>query len=147
MDDGAALAADSESECVGYRMINVDSLNRKAAEGYHVAGLDDVKSGGIEQSVLAELALDKTYGEVRAVDGHVENLEKIRQTADMVLMSVGYDDSAYPVRVALDICEIGKHEVDSEHILIRERKSAVDKEHILAVLKQSHILAHFIQAA
>ena len=128
-------------------MINVDSLNRKAAEGYHVAGLDDVKSGGIEQSVLAELALDKTYGEVRAVDGHVENLEKIRQTADMVLMSVGYDDSAYPVRVALDICEIGKHEVDSEHILIRERKSAVDKEHILAVLKQSHILAHFIQAA
>ena len=65
----------------------------------------------------------------------------------MILMSVGYDDSAYPVRIALDICEIGKHEIDSEHILIRERKSAVDKEHILAVLKQSHILAHFIQAA
>lgn len=147
MDDSAALAADSESECVGYRVVDVDSLNRKAAEGYHVAGLDDVKSGGIEQSVLAELALDKTYGEVRAVDGHVENLEKIRQTADMILMSVGYDDSAYPVRVALDIGEIGKHEVDSEHILIRERKSAVDKEHILAVLKQSHIFAHFIQAA
>ena len=65
----------------------------------------------------------------------------------MILMSVGYDDSAYPVRVALDIGEIGKHEVDSEHILIRERKSAIDKEHILAVFKQCHILAHFIQAA
>ena len=147
VDDSAALAADSESECVGYGMVDMDSLNGKTAEGYHVAGLDDVKSGGIEQSVLTQLPLNESDGELRAVDGHIENLEKIRQTADMILMSVGYDYSAYPVRVALDIGEIGKHEIDSEHILIRERKSAIDKEHILAVFKQCHILAHFIQAA
>ena len=97
--------------------------------------------------MLAKLPLNESDGELRAVDGHIENLEKIRQTADMILMTVGYDYSAYPVRVALDIGEIGKHEIDSEHILIRECKSAIDKEHILAVFKQCHILAHFIQAA
>ena len=97
--------------------------------------------------MLTQLPLNESDSELRAVDGHIENLEKIRQTADMILMAVGYDYSAYSVRVALDIGEIGKHEIDSEHILIRKRKSAIDKEHILAVFKQGHILAHFIQAA
>ena len=41
VDDSAALAADSESECVGYGMVDMDSLNGKAAEGYHIAGIDE----------------------------------------------------------------------------------------------------------
>ena len=43
VDDSAALAADSESECVGYGMVDMDSLNGKAAEGYHIAGIDDIE--------------------------------------------------------------------------------------------------------
>ena len=43
VDDSAALAADSESECVGYGMVDMDSLNGKAAEGYHIAWLDDIE--------------------------------------------------------------------------------------------------------
>ena len=43
VDDSTALAADSESECIGYGMVDMDSLNGKAAEGYHIAGLDDIE--------------------------------------------------------------------------------------------------------
>ena len=44
--------------------------------------------------MLAKLPLNETDSELRAVYGHIENLEKIRQTADMILMAVGYDYSA-----------------------------------------------------
>ncbi len=147
MDYGAALAAYGKTERVGYGMVDMYGLDRKAAEGYHIAGIDNIEGRGIEQPVLTQLPLNESYCELRAVDGHIENLEKIRQTADVILMTVGYDYSAYPVRVALDIGEIGKHEIDSEHILIRKRKSAIDEEHILTVFKQCHILAHFVKAA
>ena len=97
--------------------------------------------------MFTQLPLNETDSELRAVDGHIENLEKIRQTADMILMAVGYDYSAYSVRVALDIGEIGKHEIDSEHILIRECKSAIDKYHIALTFIERHILADLVKAA
>ena len=40
--------------------------------------------------MLTQLPLNESDSELRAVDGHIENLEKIRQTADMILMTVGY---------------------------------------------------------
>ena len=65
----------------------------------------------------------------------------------MVLVAVGYNNTPDLFGVLFDIGEIGNNQVDTRHILIGKRKTAVDDEHIVAVFIERHILSDFVYTA
>ena len=122
-------------------------LNGERAELYHIAGGDLMELRAAEQPVLLELALDEADGELCAVDGDIDRLEQVSKAADMILVAVGDDNALYLICVALDIGKIWYDQVDAGHIGIGERQTAVDKEHIVLVFIEGHILADLVEAA
>ncbi len=59
----------------------------------------------------------------------------------MILVTVGYQYSADFVRVLLEICYVRNNEVDSEHVILRERKTAVYNYDIVLVLENGDVLS------
>ena len=65
----------------------------------------------------------------------------------MVLVSVREDYPAEAVAVLFEVGEIRNYQVYAGHILVRERKSAVHDEHIIAALVDVQVLAYLVQSA
>ena len=65
----------------------------------------------------------------------------------MILVAVGDNNALYLICVTLDIGKIGYDQVDAGHIGVGERQTAVDKEHIVLVFIEGHILADLVEAA
>ena len=63
----------------------------------------------------------------------------------MVLVTVGNDDAANLVLVALHIGEIRNDNIHTGHIHIRECQTAVQNEHVIAALKHGHVLSDLVQ--
>ena len=54
-------------------MVNVNELNAESAELYNIAGLYDIERCGVQKSVFAELALNKTYCQLRTVNRDIDS--------------------------------------------------------------------------
>ena len=65
----------------------------------------------------------------------------------MVLVSVRDDKSLYFFHVFLEICEIRYHDIDSEHLILRERKTAVYDEYLIVTLNECAVLSYFFHSA
>ena len=65
----------------------------------------------------------------------------------MVLMSVGDDKSLQLGRIVLEVSHIRYHEVDAEHIVFRERQSAVHHDDTVLVLKGSDVHTNLFEPA
>ena len=65
----------------------------------------------------------------------------------MILVAVSQHNASYLLFVLFKICEIGYNKVNAEHIVIGERKTAVDDEYIVTALIYIDILAYFVYAA
>ncbi len=65
----------------------------------------------------------------------------------MVLMTVGYDKTLYPIGIFDHIAEIRDDYVDAGHFVIGEGHPAVDNKHIVAVFVNRHVFADFVKTA
>ena len=65
----------------------------------------------------------------------------------MILVTVGEHYAPYLLLVFFEICEIGDNKVYTEHIIIGERKSAVNDEYIVAAFVNVNVLAYLVYAA
>ena len=72
------------------------------------------------KAVLLELVLDKTNRQLGGVDRHIEFFEQVRQTADVVLVTMGQENTTDFALVLLQIGHIGNHQIDSIHVVFRE---------------------------
>ena len=72
--------------------------------------------------------------------------KKERQRTDVVLMTVGQEHAADLVFVFDQVRHVGNDQVDAVHFLIREAKTAVDDDDILAVFQNGHVLADFVES-
>ena len=97
--------------------------------------------------MFLQLALDQTQGHACAVDRHVDLFQKVCQTADVVLVSVGDNDATNLILVALHIGEVRDDNVYTRHIHIRECQTAVQDKHIVAALEYGHILTDLVETA
>ena len=98
------------------------------------------------ERVLVELRLDEREGQARA--HHLADLEpaqRVRQAADVVLVAVRHHDGTDPA--ALEVRDVGQHEVDAEMLVPWEREPGLDHDQVLAVLEHSHVLADLAEAA
>ena len=97
--------------------------------------------------MLLELALDKSEGKPGAVNRDIDFLKKVCKASDVILMTVGKNDSAEFILVLDDVGEIGDNEVYAEHIIVGECESAVHDEHIVAALIKVKVLAYLVETA
>ena len=56
-------------------------------------------------------------------------------------------NAAQAVLILNDIVKLGQHQVNPEQITVGKHDAAVDHNHVAAILKNSHVLADFPQAA
>ena len=65
----------------------------------------------------------------------------------MVLVAVCDNDTAEAVFVLLKIGEVRYYQINARHVLVRECKSAVNDEHIVAALVNVEVLADLVKSA
>ena len=128
-------------------MVNVNRFNVEFAELYCVAGLDNIELCTVKELVLLELSLNKTHGQPCAVNGNVDFLKKIGKCADVILMTVGYNDTLDFLTVLLKIGEIGNNKVNAEHIRLRECKTAVNDYYVIFKLINGDVLSDLVESA
>ena len=125
----------------------MDELHLEFARFYGLSGFHRNELGGVLQSVLLQLELDKPGGQARTIDGEIDLLEDIGDGADVVLVAVGDEQTAQAGPVLHQIADIGNHAVDAVHIIARECHAAVHHDDLTAVFIDGHILADLIQTA
>ena len=65
----------------------------------------------------------------------------------MVLMSVGDHESFQFGRVILQICHVRDHQVDAQHVILRECQSTVHDHDTVFIFKGSNVHADLLKAA
>ena len=65
----------------------------------------------------------------------------------MIFMSVGNEKSFNSVSIAFDIRKVGNHIINSGHIGIGKRHSAIENYHIVTVFKNGKIFTYFVYSA
>ncbi len=86
-------------------------------------------------------------GQRRAEDRRLNPTQHVGQAANVVLVAVGEEDRLELLAVLFDVSNVRDHEVDAEHLLLREHEAGIDGDHVVAVLEQHHVLADLSQTA
>ena len=147
VDDHAERRRDRQRYRVRNRVVCVDQLDVKASELDMIPGADTADIHLIGHAVLLELGVQNTGNQSRAVHRNLELLEHIRQCTDVVLMSVRDDNTANLVLVTAQVGNVRNDQVDAQHLIIRERQTAVDDKDVLSVLNHRHVLTDLIESA
>ena len=121
--------------------------DRERAKLQRFLVIDDLQFGLLKHVGFLQLAFDHADGQRRAINGRVHLPQQIRQSADMVHVTVRQHNAAQPVLVLDHVIELGQNQVDAVHIAFGEHYPAVDDDHVAAVFENSHVLANFPQAA
>ena len=97
----------------------------------------------VAELVLVELRADHPDRQQAAVDHRrlAELAQHVGQGADVVLVAVGEDDRLDVVDAVAQVGEVGKDEVDAEHLGGREHQAGVDDDDAAVVLDHGHVLA------
>ena len=100
-------------------------------------------------SVLLELELDQRQRQPRAVNRHhaAQLLDHIGDRADVILVAVGNENAADLVAVALQIGHVRNHQINAQHILLREDGTAVQDHDIVRIFQHIDIFADFFNPA
>jgi hypothetical protein len=85
---------------------------------------------------------DKGVSKLGAIDRSVDVAQQVRETANVVFMGVGEEDSPDLFFVLNQISEVGYDDVDAIHFFIGERKSAVDDDNVISLLDDTAILSN-----
>ena len=146
VNHGADGRVDRERDSSRNGVSCLDELHLEAAEFDRIAGLHD-REFLIGNARFLQFVLDERNRKRGSVDGHVELLERIRQRADVVLVSVGDHKSFEFCAVLAQIGHVRYDDIDAGHIVVRKADAAIDNDHVVAVFKYGHVLSDFAQAA
>ena len=122
-------------------------LHAKRAELNGVADADLAEVGLAQDVVLTQLWLEQAECEPGPVNGHVELLQCVRQAADVVLMAVREEDPDDVSTLFQQVRDVGQHEVDAEHVVLREHQARVHHEDFVLPLEGPHVDADLAEAA
>ena len=144
--DDAGGRAHHERACVRDGVGRVHPFDVEAAERARVARAHRVQLGRLDEPVLAQLVAQEAEGQRRAVDGHGQARQHVRQRADVVLVPVGQDDAADVRDALLEPRDVRDHQVDAEHLLLREHQAGVDHHDVVAAAEREHVAADLAES-
>jgi len=146
---GAGRRANEQPQRVGYGVIDGEEIHAEVAQIDGVAALD-LSEFGVQDAVLGQFALDEAQGQLGREDGQlglVQILEQVGQGAGVVLMAMGDDDGLQAMGVLQQVGVVRQDQIHAGMVVVREHQPGVDDDHVLAVLKDGHVLADAVQAA
>ena len=88
-------------------MRGMDELDIKNANLCDVICPNPMQKHVIEHLVLVELFLDQSLSKSRGIDRQIELTQDIRQSSDMVLVSVRQDDCRQVIAIFFEEVEVG----------------------------------------
>ena len=128
-------------------MVHADELSGEHAELHDVARLNRIQHRLLLERVLRQLIRDDSDRQAGAPDRLVHRLQHVGKRADVVLVPVCQDETAHLIDVFLKITHVRYHEVDAQHIVVRETEPAVNHDYVILVLKDSHILSDLTETS
>ena len=140
-------SVDGEGHGVGYRVVDMHHLHLEYAHLKDIARLFDVHFYLLDVLVLLKLALYDSACQSRAVYRHIEVSQNIGQTADMILVTMGYYYALDLIYVFLEIGYVGNYHVDAEHIAVWECHAAVDYHYVVFILYNRQVLSYLLKSA
>ena len=97
--------------------------------------------------MLLELSFDKTDSKSCGIYRQIKVFKQIRNSAYMVLVTVGDNKTLDFIPVFQNISKIGNDNINTRHFLVRKGHSAVHQEHITVILIKGDILAYFTETS
>ena len=93
MQDRACRRADGKTAGIGNGMVHPDEFHREIPDLHRIAGLHRHQFGRIVQIVLSQFVFNDSDGQLGAENRRVDQLEQIRNSAHMVLVPVGDENT------------------------------------------------------
>ena len=108
--------------------------------------LHDSRSGF--DPAFLELRFHESDGQLRSNDWDIASLlQEIRQSADVILMSMGEEDCSNVTEAMTYRRPVRQDQVDPRLVLLREKYAAVDDEKFASMLDCGHIAADLSESA
>jgi hypothetical protein len=124
-----------------------EGLHREGVFAGRIAGLQNANVGLFQEVGFFQLDLNEPSGERRAVHGDVDLMQHVRQGADVVLVTVRQEDRPESLGTFQQVGYVGDHEIDPQHLFLREHEAGVHGDDRVAVLHQEHVLADLAETA
>ena len=138
--------ADKDSQSVGNRVGHGDEFKIEVTDSDSVTFCYDVQVVG-GQLVLTKLRFDECQCQFRTIDWDVfAEFQQVRNTADMVFVTVGEDHADNVVHAVFNPREVRENQVNTRLGFFREKNATVDNEEFGVELQHVHVAAHFTQA-
>jgi len=103
--------------------------------------------GSVQCLALFEFDRDKPLGKFGGINGYVQLGKDIGQSASMVIVTMGDDDTANLGLFLHQVAYIGDYQVDAQHFLCGEHETGVNDDDVITVFYHHHVLADFTQSA
>ena len=147
MDYDSCRRIDCQGRCILDTVVCLDKFDRKITEVDDLSVFYFLELGGTHQIVLFEFVCDQTQCQFGGIDRDIDFLEYIRKGSDMVLMSMCDHKSLDLGNIFFKVGHIRDNKVDSEHVILREGKTAVYDHNAVAVLKSGDVHSDLLQSA
>src|SRR5664279_129484 len=104
----------------------MNELDLERTQLNYLPRLHPVQLNLVDHVVLVQAALDKREGERRPVNGHVDFGEQKRNPADVILVTVGQDETPNKLLIFFEIGEIRGDDIDAQKFRVGEHHSRVE---------------------
>ena len=147
MQDHACRAVDRQGGCVLDGVVCLNEFHLEVSGVDHVAVGDHVELCALQKACFPELVLDQGGSEPGGIYREVQLPQDIGKGSDVVLMTVGDIKALQLLHVLLQIGHIRYDQVDAQHLLIRERHSAVHHDDAVLILEGRDVHSDLFQAS
>ncbi len=93
--------------------------------------------------MTSQFDFDQAAGQGRGVNWHWKIIQHMGDRADMIFMSMRYDNTENLIRLVAQIVVIGNNVIDPEHVVFGKHNSRIDDQDLMVEFVGSHVLADF----
>ena len=97
--------------------------------------------------MLCELFLDNSHSQLCCINRQINLFKHIRKRSNVILMPMCDHKPLHLIRIALKVTDIRDYKIDSEHIIFRERQSAIYYNNTVFIFKGSDIHSDLFKAS
>ena len=128
-------------------MVGLDKFHSKISEIDHLSVFYFFQFRRTHKIVLFQFVADQSQCQLCSIDWNIDLFQYIRKGSDMILVSVGDHKSLNLGNIFLKIGYIRDDQIDSQHIICRERQTTVHHNNTVLILEGSNVHTDLLQAS
>ena len=128
-------------------MIRFDKFHSEIPKIDHLPVFYLFQFGRTHKVMLFQFVADQSQCQLGSIDRNIDLFQHIRKSSDMILMPMSDHKSLHLGNIFLKVCYIRNDQIDSQHIVLRERKTTVYNYNTVAILKSGNVHSDLLQTA